>query len=274
MSRHPFEKKAVVVTGAGSGIGAAICRRFAGPGVSVGMMDLDEAAAESVGKEVSASGAEVRVFTCDVSDRSDCEDAIGRIIHQFGGIDVLVNNAGITQRGPFTENRISVYEKVMAVNFFGSLYCTKAAIHSIMERKGSIIVMESVAGVTPLVGRTGYCASKHALHGLFTSLRCEIRKSGAHVMTVCPGFVATNLQDRALGANGGIASHSRSLVGRQTTPEQVAEAVYQGTLKRKPMLVLTPMGKVGYWISRLAPNLYERIMTQQFRDEISHLSSR
>jgi len=274
MSEHPFKGKVVVVTGAGSGIGAAICRKFAGPGVSVGLLDLDGAAAKEVSDEIAVAGAKTLPLACDVSDRSSCENTIQQVIDRFGGIDILVNNAGITQRGAFADNRISVYRRVMEVNFFGSLYCTKAAIHSLVERRGTIIVMESVAGVTPLIGRTGYCASKHALHGLFTSLRCEIRGSGAHVMIVCPGFVATQLQTRALGADGGIASHPRTMVGRPTTPGQVAEAVYRGTLKRKPMLVLTPMGKIGYWVSRLAPGLYEWLMERQFRGEISDLSKK
>jgi short-subunit dehydrogenase len=163
---------------------------------------------------------------------------------------------------------ISVFEKVMAVNFFGSLYCTKAAIKSLIQRKGLIIVNESIAGFGPLLGRTGYSASKHALHGLFTSLRTEIRKTGAHVMIVCPGFVKTNLQTRALGCDGGITTHPQSRVGGQETPENVAEAIYKGALKRKHLLVLTPLGKMGYWISRIFPILYERMMARKLRAEL------
>jgi len=268
MTTPGFKNKVVVVTGAGSGIGAAICRRFAREGSAVGLMDMDGASAETLGNSLAEEGAKTLAVTCDVSSRQACEDAVQRMVRHFGGIDVLVNNAGITQRGSFAENKISVYEKVMAVNFFGALYCTKAAIDSLLKRKGTIIVMESIAGVSPLMGRSGYCASKHALHGLFTTLRCEIRSRGAHVMIVCPGFVSTNLQTRALGADGGIAAHRRTLVGKQTTPEQVADAVYQGALKRKHLLVLTPMGKIGCWISRLAPVWYERLMERQFKAEI------
>jgi len=128
--------------------------------------------------------------------------------------------------------------------------------------------MESIAGVSPLPGRTGYCASKHAFHGLFTTLRCEIREKGVHVMIVYPGFIRTNLQDRALGGDGGIAAHPRTLVGKQTPPEQVAEAVYAGALKRKHLLVLTPMGKLGYWISRMTRAVYERLIERQVKAEI------
>lgn len=206
--------------------------------------------------------------TCDVSQRDACEAAIGKILDRYGGIDVLFNNAGITQRSAFVDTDISVFEKVMAVNFFGSLYCTKAAMQSLIQRRGLIIVNESVAGLAPLLGRTGYSASKHALNGLFTSLRTEIRETDAHVMIVCPGFVKTNLQTRALGCHGGVTPHPQSRVGGQYTPERVAEAIYRRALKRKHLLVLTPVGKISYWISRVFPVLYERMMARKLRAEL------
>jgi len=263
-----FKNKVVVVTGAASGIGLAVCRRFAADGAKIGLLDMDEQALDAVQKELAGQGVDCLVTTCNVSKREDCEAAIGRMLDHFGGIDVLVNNAGITQRGPFVDTDISVFERVMAVNFFGSLYCTKAAIKSLIRRKGLIIVNESIAGFGPLLGRTGYSASKHALHGLFTSLRSEIRETGAHVMIVCPGFVKTNLQTRALGCDGGITTHPQSRVGGQETPENVAEAMYKGALKRKHLLVLTPVGKMGYWISRVLPVLYERMMARSLRAEL------
>jgi len=268
MPGKPFTEKVVVVTGAASGIGLAVCRRFATDGAKIGMLDMDELALDAVQRELAAQGVDCLAATCDVSKRDDCEAAIGQILKRYGGIDVLFNNAGITQRGAFVDTDISVFEKVMAVNFFGSLYCTKAAIQSLIQRRGLIIVNESVAGLAPLLGRTGYSASKHALNGLFTSLRTEIRKKGAHVMIVCPGFVKTNLQMRALGCNGGVTNHPQSRVGRQDTPENVAEAIYKGALKRKHLLVLTPVGKISYWISRILPTLYERMMARKLRAEL------
>lgn len=259
----------VVITGAGSGIGRALSRKFGRSGSNLGLIDMDGPSVSTLADELSGNETEALAVECDVSDQQAAEEAIQGIIRRFGGIDVLINNAGITQRGAFVENRMSVYRRVMDVNFFGSLYCTNAAMDSLMRRKGSIVVMESIAGVSPLVGRTGYCASKHALHGFFTSLRCEVRSSGVHVMIVCPGFVETNLQDRALGSDGKVAGRRRAIVGKQTTPEQVAEDVYKGILKKKPLLVLTPIGKLGYWINRLSPGLYERLMTRKFREEIS-----
>ena len=136
----------------------------------------------------------------------------------------------------------------MAVNFFGALYCTKAAISSLIARNGTIVVISSHAGYSPLFGRTAYsCSSKHALHGLFESMRTEIKPLGVHVVMVCPGFKRRisrpgHLMEREAGL-----LHPRSQVGVDDTPEHVAEAVFQGVLRRKRLLILTPVGKVTYW---------------------------
>ena len=125
-----------------------------------------------------------------------------------------------------------------------------------------------LAGVAPLLGRCGYSASKHALHGLFTSLRCEMKHKGVHVMIICPGFIKTNLQARALGCDGEIATCEQTRVGKQQTPEFVARKIHMGAQKERSMMVFTLMGNIGYLISRFAPSLYERLMTQQFREEL------
>jgi NAD(P)-dependent dehydrogenase (short-subunit alcohol dehydrogenase family) len=266
--KRNFKNKVVVVTGGASGIGLATARRFAEAGARCVLLDMDEQNLALREKEFRVAGYEILTAACDVTRQSDCEAAVKSVIRQTGGIDVLFNNAGITQRSRFADTRVDVFCRVMAVNFFGALYCTKAAIDSIIARQGMIIVNESIAGVAPLVGRTGYSASKHALHGLFASLRAEVRHLGVQVMIVCPGFIRTNLQDRALGADGRVTNRPQSFVGRQHTPQRAAEAIFQGACRKKPLLVLTFMGKLGYWLSRLAPGFYERQMIRQFADEL------
>ncbi len=127
-----------------------------------------------------------------------------------------------------------------------ALYMTKAALPSLIQQKGMIIVNESIAGVAPLLGRCGYSASKHALHGLFTSLRCELKTKGGHVMIICPGFIKTNLQTRALGCDGNIATHKQTRVGQQQTPEFVAQKIYMGAQKKSSMMVFTLVGKISH----------------------------
>ncbi len=268
MGKLSFNGKVVIVSGAASGIGAAVCRRFAAAGAKIGLLDMDEAGVTAAAGRLRAAGADAVGIKCDVANEAECTSAVTAVIKRFGGVDLLVNNAGITQRSAFVDTKISVYRKVMDVNFYGSLNCTRAAIDSLIDRSGSIIVIESLAGLTPLLGRTGYCASKHALHGFFTSLRSELRDSGIHILLVCPGFVNTNLQTRALGGDGRVTAHPQSVVGKPTSAEKVAEAIYQGALNKRHLLVLTPVGKLAYWISRLAPVLYERLMARQVRAEL------
>lgn len=267
MPDNPFKDKVVAITGAASGIGLALAHKFAREGAAIALIDMDQTALESCEQAFIESGCRAMAVPCNVTDPSMCTSTIQKVIDHFGGIDILVNNAGITQRSRFADTRVEVFRKVMEVNFFGSLYCTKAALDSLIERRGMIIVNESVAGVTPLLGRTGYSASKHALHGLFTSLRCELRDKGVHVLIVCPGFIKTNLQTRALGADGKVTDRPQSRVGKQSTPESAAEEIFKAAVKKKHLLILTFIGKLGYWVSRVAPVLYEKMMTKKISAE-------
>jgi NAD(P)-dependent dehydrogenase (short-subunit alcohol dehydrogenase family) len=197
-----FERKVVVVTGAAGGIGQALCLRFGRAGARIAALDRDAAGTDALAQALAKDGIEAAAHACDVTDPDQCRKAMRAVEERFGGVDLLINNAGITQRSRFVETELSVYQEVMAVNFFGSLYCTKAALDSLLARKGMIIVTSSIAGFTPLLGRSGYAASKHALHGLFETLRCELASQGVRVMIVCPGFTATNIEHNALDGSG------------------------------------------------------------------------
>jgi NAD(P)-dependent dehydrogenase (short-subunit alcohol dehydrogenase family) len=263
-----FERKVVVVTGAAGGIGRALCFRFGLAGAHIAALDQDAAGIEALAQALTEAGIEATAQVCDVTDPDQCRETMRTVEERFGGVDLLINNAGITQRSRFAETEISVYQKVMAVNFFGSLYCTKAALDSLLARKGMIIVTSSVAGFTPLLGRSGYAASKHALHGLFETLRCELASQGVRVMIVCPGFTATNIERNALDGSGRPNPRPQSRFGRQAAPEEVADAVYRGACSGKRLLVLSPVGRLARLLSRLSPAAYERAMSRRFRVEL------
>jgi len=267
-NRGLLRRRVIAVTGGASGIGLAVCRRFGREGARVALIDMNGEEASRQVKALHGAGVEARAFTCDVSREEECSETIQAVIDTYGGIDILVNNAGLTQRSAFVDTQTAVYKKVMEVNFFGALYCTKAAIKSLIERQGVVVVTSSHAGYAPLLGRTAYSASKHALHGLFESLRTEVKDMGVHVMMLCPGFTRTNLQERALDGDGSITRHPQSKVGAEDTPEHVAEALFLGVMKRKRILILTPIGKITYWLSRLAPGLYEKIMAKKLKQEL------
>ena len=269
MKPEQFKEKVVVITGAASGIGAALCRRFAKFGAKIGLVDMDEENARLLEKELAAKGAPTCVTQCDVANENSCITAMEIINRRFGGVDILVNNAGITLRDTFRNTKSSVYKKVMEVNFFGSLYWTKTALESLIQRKGMVIVTSSIAGIAPLPGRTGYCASKFALHGLFETLRLEMKPYGVHVMMVCPTFVRTGLQTRALGGDGRITTHTQSTSGKQQTPEALAKIICDGALKRKKQVIPTLQGRLAWFIHALAPGIYDWIVLKQFESELA-----
>jgi NAD(P)-dependent dehydrogenase (short-subunit alcohol dehydrogenase family) len=207
-------------------------------------------------------------LACDVSDEASCRSAMEQAVSFLGGVDVLINNAGITHRSAFAQTDGEVFRQVMGVNFFGALYCTQAALPSLMERDGQIIVVSSIAGFAPLLGRTGYAASKHALHGLFDSLRTELFDDGVDVFIVCPGFTRTGITTAALDGDGSATKHPQSTMGRISEPDEVAEAVFKSAQKNRRLLVLSPVGKLTRAITRVAPGLYEKLMARSMKKEL------
>ena len=257
----------VIVTGAGSGIGAATSRAFAERQARVALLDLDGAAARALATELERNGATVLPIECDVSSQADCAAAVRAICDAWGGIDVLVNNAGITQLGRVLETEVDVIRRVLEVNFFGAVNCTKAALPSLLERRGRIVVLSSIAGFAPLATRAAYAASKHALHGFFESLRAEHRADGLGVTMVCPSFVHTAIGDHALGPGGEVGSgRARTGVRGEIEPEQVADAIVLAARKGRRLVLVPGQARLAWWVSRLAPVSYERLMLRQLRD--------
>jgi NAD(P)-dependent dehydrogenase (short-subunit alcohol dehydrogenase family) len=266
--RRGFKDKVIIITGAGGGIGAALARRFGAAGARLGLLDIDETGLNAIAEELSAKQTDCLTVQVDITDEVDCRQAVAQIRDRFHGIDVLINNAGLTQRSAFTQTTADVYRRVMAVNFFGAVYCTQSVAADLMQRQGMIIVMSSVAGFAPLYGRSGYAASKHALHGFFGTLRTELRPANVDVMLVCPSFVATDFRFRALDGDGSITRHPQSTVGRIITADTAADAIFSAACLRRRMLVLSPAGKAAWWISRLMPAAYEYLMTRSLQSEL------
>jgi UDP-glucose 4-epimerase len=254
----------VVVTGASSGIGAATARAFAEAGARVALLDLDGAGARSLAAELEAGGACILPIECDVSKQADCDAAVRAVCDAWGGIDVLVNNAGITHVGRVLETKVDVIRRVLAVNFFGAVQCASAALPSLLERRGRIVVMSSIAGFAPLATRAGYAASKHALHGFFESLRAEHRAEGLGVTMVCPSFVRTAIGDRALGPGGEVAG-ARTGVRGEIEPLQVADAIVLAVQKGRDHVLVPRQARLAWWVSRVAPGVYERLMLRRLR---------
>jgi NAD(P)-dependent dehydrogenase (short-subunit alcohol dehydrogenase family) len=272
MNLRNFSGQCVVITGAAGGLGQALVQVFLQAGARVVALDRDEQALLAlqriaVGGNPDAASALLTVV-CDVTSLESCEAAILQTTSRFGGIDVLVNNAGIAHRSAFADTQVDVLRRVMEVNFFGAVHCTHAAIASLRQRKGIVIAISSVAGFSPLIGRTGYAASKHALHGFFDSLRTEVQDDGVDVLIVCPSFIDTGIDRAALGHDGKPASQARKTTGATTQPAEVASAILRAASQRCQLLLFSPTAKAAWWLSRLWPTRYTAIMKRRLQTEI------
>jgi NAD(P)-dependent dehydrogenase (short-subunit alcohol dehydrogenase family) len=222
MPRRSFTGGTVLVTGAGGGLGRAVALRFSQAGADIVALDKDATGIEGLRVEIEGRGGQCLALPCDVTDAEACNRAVGAGVERFGRLDVLVNNAGMSQRSGFAATGLEVIRRVMDVNFFGAVHCTKAALPHLVAARGLVIAVSSVAGFTPLIARTGYAASKHAMHGFFESLRTELAPQGVDVMMVCPSFVATHIDRNALGGDGLPVRHAQVTIGAPLSPEAPA----------------------------------------------------
>jgi NAD(P)-dependent dehydrogenase (short-subunit alcohol dehydrogenase family) len=248
--------KTVLITGAAGGLGRALCRSFGERGAKIVAVDLD--------REALSALKNVEPICCDLTDEQACREALaGR------PVDVVINNAGITHFSRFAETEPETIRRVMAVNFFGAVNVAKAVLPVIKESKGTIVALSSVAGFSPLFGRTGYSASKHAMEGFFKSLRSELHDDGVNVMIVCPSFIATQEATRANGDDLGAArpGSASQTSGKPLNPEDVAEEIVAGVERGRRLLVVGRLGKLSYWVNKIAPKVFERLMIQKMKPE-------
>jgi NAD(P)-dependent dehydrogenase (short-subunit alcohol dehydrogenase family) len=249
----------VVITGGAGGLGSAMSRAFVGRGARPLLLDID---AEGL------TGSPHPGFVCDLTDSTSVAAVFSEIVDRFGGVDVLVNNAGLTHRSAFAATDASVLRRVMDVNYFGTVNATKAALPSIVERQGAIVGISSVAGFSPLLGRSGYVASKHALQGLLETLRAELSNTGVDITIVAPSFVDTRFRFRTLDGDGSITTHPQSRVGRMMTADHVAKVVVRAVERRRVFVTVGAVGTASWVLSRMSPKLYERIMTGSLASEL------
>ncbi|MGN6617397.1 MAG: SDR family oxidoreductase [Ilyomonas sp.] len=253
-----FENKVVVITGGTEGIGKALVEALLQKGAKV------STCARNYDKlyhlQASSPGKSLFVQAADVSNESDCKKFINETIKVFGGIDILINNAGISMRALFRETELETLRRVMDVNFWGSVYCTRFAIDSILERKGTIVGVSSIAGYRGLPGRSGYSASKFAMNGWLEALRTELLDTGVHVMWVCPGFTASNIRNAALDKDAQPQGESPLDEDKLMSAEECAEFILNAIEKRKRTLVLTTNGKQAVFMNKYFPELSDKLV--------------
>ena len=262
-----MKNKLVIVTGASSGIGKACAEKFAQEGANLVLAARSADKLREVAENITRYGVKVLPVVTDVSVEEECKHLIKSAINKFGRIDVLVNNAGISMRASFSNLDISVLKKVMDVNFWGTVYCTRYAISSILENKGSIVGVSSIAGYKGLPGRTGYSSSKFAMHGFLEALRIENMKYGLHVLIACPGFTASNIRNTALAADGSSQGETPRDEQKMMQPEEVAMRIVSAVNGRKDRLTLTFSGKLTVLLNKFFPKWVDKLVYNHMSKE-------
>jgi hypothetical protein len=255
-----MRNKVVIITGASSGIGKALVYEFAKRGAKIVMGARNTEELKKIEDDLKSQGTEIISVQTDVSNELDCKNLVEKAHERFGKIDTLVNNAGISMRALFEDLDLEVIRRLMDVNFWGTVYCTKYALPYLLQTKGSLVGIISVAGFLGLPGRTGYSASKFAVRGFLNTLRVENLKKGLHVLVAAPGFTASNIRKTALVADGSQQGDSPRAESNMMSAERCAEIIVNGVVKRKREIVMTLVeGKISVFLSKWFPSLLDKL---------------
>ncbi len=248
-----FNNQVFIVTGASSGIGKAVALEAAKQGAKVVLAARNLEQLYIVAEEIIKIKSEFLIVQTDVSKIEDCKNLIQKTIEKFNKIDVLVNNAGISMRALFSEMKIEVFEKVMDINFFGTVYCSHFALPYLLKDKGTVVGVSSISGLTPLPARTAYSSSKYAMYGFLTTLRIENIKKGLNVLITHPGFTESNIRIHALTADGTEQGETPRHEDKMMTSEQVAIKILKGIRKKQKVQIMTAVGKITVFLNKLFP---------------------
>lgn len=261
-----IENKVVVITGASSGIGKSLAELYVSKGWHLVL------AARRIERllefEKEHPDAKILSVKTDVSVEADCSNLIEKAVEKFGRINVLINNAGISMRATFDQVELDVLQKLMDVNFWGTVYCSKFAIPYLVKQKGSLVGVISVGGYIGLPGRTGYSASKFAVRGFLDTLRIEYLKTGLHVLVAAPGFTASEIRKNALTADGSLQGETPRDESKMMTSEECARRIVKAIEKRKRKIIINFVdGQLVVFVAKLWADLVDRALYRVFAKE-------
>lgn len=249
-----MEGKVVVVTGASMGIGEAIAKIFADQGAGIVMLSRDSSRAEAARHRVGHPERTL-ALACDVRHREEIDRALGLTLHHFDRVDVWINNAGVGMRDSVADMEMAACRELFDTNLFGAIACLQAVVPAMREAGGgSIINISSVAGHIPLVFGAAYSASKFAMNAIGKAARLELLNDNIHVLTVCPGYVATDFGQNMIAVRRG---NTRPKSVRGITAERVARAVYDGYRKKKREVIVPWTMHPVVKLYQLFPSLVE-----------------
>ncbi|MDX2301198.1 MAG: SDR family oxidoreductase [Microscillaceae bacterium] len=262
-----MKDKVVIITGASSGIGKALAFEFGSAGANIVITGRNQENLHQTSKELTQKGINNLPVTADVSVLEDNALLIDKTLEKYGKLDILINNAGMSMRSLFEEVDIKVIRQLMEINFFGTVYATKYALPHIIRSQGSIVGISSIAGYRGLPARTGYSASKFAMHGFLESLRTELLKKNVHILLACPGFTQSNIRKVALTADGSPQAETPRNEEKMMNAEEVAHRILKAVQKRKRDLVLTRQGKLTVFLNKWLPAWMDKMVYQVMAKE-------
>ena len=270
MKQDPFLQNSAIVTGASLGIGRHLALQLAEKGAWLTLAARSTEELDRVAELCRDRGGKAIAVTTDISDPSQCKALIERSIEEYGRIDTLINNAGIGMHARFEKlPDFSLMEKIMCVNYWGSVYCTHYSLPHLRETKGRIVAVISSGGKFVMPGSSGYCASKHAMVGFFDTLRMELAETGISVTASYPEWVATGISARALEADGKPGGIIAVQEQGAMSPDVCARLILKAASERKRD-TLSPRQKMGLVLAPLFPRLVDNIATRTVEGTDKH----
>jgi short-subunit dehydrogenase len=264
MEKINFRENVVIITGASFGIGQELALQLAEKGAWLALGARSEVRLAEIAKQCVKLGGKAIAIPTDVGVQAQCQNLIEGTLAEYGKIDTLINNAGFGVSAKFDEMEdLTIFEQVMQVNFFGSVYCTHYALPYLKATQGRLVGVSSLRGKFPSATADGYGASKHAMAGFFDSLRSEVFASGVSVTMIYPGWVSTGIGKRALNANGQLMGRTSKHEKGAMSVETCARLIIEAAEKRQREVVMTLQGKIGLWLRLLAPGFVEQVARKE-----------
>ena len=258
-----FKGKTVWLTGASSGIGEAMAVALAEAGANLILSARRIDKLRAVAERCRQANGNIKVWVrqLDIADYGSFEDLVPKIIGQSGGVDVLINNAGLSQRSLAKDTELEVDKKLIEVNLLGTIALSKAVLPHFLERKGGhFVVVTSLMGKFGGPWRSSYAAAKHGLHGFFESLRAEVWRNNIYVTLLCPGFVKTDISLNALTADGSPQQKMDERTAAGLTPQQFAKKALKAIAKRKEEACIGKSEVMAVYLKRFLPGVFSKVI--------------
>lgn len=257
-----FAGRTVLITGASSGLGLALARAFAAEHANLVLVSRSEEKLKAAAASLAVPPERVLVAAADVINRAQVESAVARAVGRFGGIDVLISNAGLNVLGPFTDLSFEDAKSVFDINFLGAVHVAQAALPALRKPPGShIVFVSSILGLRGVPRSSMYCAAKFAVNGLAESLRMELKRDRVHVLVVCPGRLDTPFFDNARTLDGKQGLH----IQRAMNADLAAAKILSAIRSRKRLLVIPWWVRTLHWLNLWCPRLTDRLVANRFK---------